>query len=71
MKRRSRSNRKPRKRHTNRHCPSGNVRYRDKTEANGALRSIKNASDRDKVPGEAYSCQSCNGWHITNRSPAT
>lgn len=49
-------------------CPSGKVRYRDKTGALFALAMIRLRHERrDKNEVESYPCPQCHGWHLTSR----
>lgn len=42
-------------------------RYRDRQEAERALRNIMARSTRDRVPRRVYECDLCNGCHLTSR----
>jgi hypothetical protein len=44
---------------------NGKVRFRDKAEADRALHLIANRNTRSKIPGRAYACPRCRGWHLT------
>lgn len=56
----------------NPHHPSAEVchrkvRYRDKAEAQHALRTLHQRVGRTNVPHRAYHCNCCNGWHLSSR----
>lgn len=45
---------------------SGKRRYRDKTEATNAMRTVQRNSDRPTVPVRVYPCHMCKGYHLTS-----
>lgn len=50
---------------TSRHTSCGKTRFRDKVEAQRALHLIQARSTRDRIPGRAYYCPMCHGYHLT------
>jgi hypothetical protein len=51
-------------------CPTGKVRYRDKTEALHGMSAIVQGSGRDRLPTRTYECPMCAGWHLTSQADA-
>jgi hypothetical protein len=49
-------------------CPSGKIRYRDKTAALFALAMIRPRRERrEKNEVKSYPCPQCHGWHLTSK----
>ena len=51
-------------------CLTGKVRYRDRIAATYALAVIQRREKERRREKRAYRCDTCNGWHLTSRSPA-
>lgn len=49
------------------HTCRGKRRYRDRQQAQRALRGLTKYSTRAKLPVRPYFCGSCKGWHLTSR----
>ena len=41
-------------------------RFRDKEQANWAIKMLQRDSSRDRVPCRAYQCIFCQGWHLSS-----
>jgi hypothetical protein len=57
---------KRRTRNQSRLACKGKVRYRDKQEADAAIKFIGKGDQRQKTPGRSYFCESCRGWHLSS-----
>jgi hypothetical protein len=56
------------------HCWTGKVRFRKESQALQELARIQEIAEyavMDKVPVRAYSCSSCDGWHLTSQPEGT
>lgn len=41
-------------------------RFRDKAQADWAIKALKRDSSRQKIPCRAYECIFCKGWHLSS-----
>jgi hypothetical protein len=64
MRPKTRGKRRTSSKRTRDDCPTGKTRYRDHESAVTALRGMAR-STRERVPGRAYPCDECAGWHLT------
>lgn len=56
-----------RKHKRDRSC-GGKRRFRDKAEAQSALRILAQRSTRKVIPWRAYECPGCSGWHLSKEA---
>jgi hypothetical protein len=64
----TRITKKRRTRKSSRLACKGKVRFRDKQEADRALKHIANHDAREKTPTRSYFCESCKGWHHSSKA---